>query len=194
MDGSGGSDRLGRIARLVGLSVICLALANCASTNVANRASRHSHTVATATISEPTHKLHRFAHSRIFCDQRGCSDRVRVDATAVQNASYASVDYDGKIVGHRPYDCPHSFCGCEASRYVFGKVRPELNLASNWFKFPRTAPAPGMAAVRNHHVMVLMSPAGGNEWLVHDGNSGGGLTREHVMPLYGYVIVNPHGT
>jgi hypothetical protein len=27
--------------------------------------------------------------------------------------------------------------------------------------------------------------------MVHDGNSGGGLTREHVVSIRGYVIVNP---
>jgi hypothetical protein len=79
--------------------------------------------------------------------------------------------------------------------YVFGHSRAELNLASNWRrKFPRTSPAPGMAAVRNHHVFVLMSHAGGNNWLVHDGNSGHGLTREHVRSISGYTVVNPQGT
>lgn len=50
-----------------------------------------------------------------------------------------------------------------------------------------------MAAARNHHVMVLISHVEGNNWLVHDGNSGGGLTREHVISINGYVIVNPRG-
>jgi hypothetical protein len=50
-----------------------------------------------------------------------------------------------------------------------------------------------MAAVRNHHVMVLVSHVEGNNWLVHDGNSGGGLTREHVVSISGYMIVNPRG-
>lgn len=77
---------------------------------------------------------------------------------------------------------------------MFGHIRPELNLASNWIrKFPRTSPAPGMAAARNHHVMVLISHVEANNWLVHDGNSGGGLTREHVISINGYVIVNPRG-
>ena len=115
---------------------------------------------------------------------------MRADVTARE--SYASVDW-GMVVGGRPDGCPHAYCGCEASRYVFGKVRPELNLASNWMRFPRTKPAPGMAAVRNHHVMVLMSHAGGNDWLVHDGNAGYGKTREHVMSISGYVIVDPKG-
>jgi hypothetical protein len=39
-----------------------------------------------------------------------------------------------------------------------------------------------------------MSHVEGNNWLVHDGNSGGGLTREHVRSIKGYVIVNPRGS
>jgi hypothetical protein len=102
---------------------------------------------------------------------------------------------NGSVIGGRPAGCPRSFCGCEASRYVFGEMRPELYLATNWIrKFPRTSPASGMAAVRSGHVMILISPAGGNDWLVHDGNSGGGLTRRHVRSIRGYVIVNPQGS
>jgi len=96
------------------------------------------------------------------------------------------------VISRRPAGCPHAFCGCEASLYLFGRIRPELNLASNWFrKFPRTSAAPGMVAVRNHHVMVLMSHVDGNNWLVHDGNSGGHLTREHARSIAGYAIVDP---
>ena len=55
----------------------------------------------------------------------------------------------------------------------FGHVRADLNLAFNRKrKFPRTSPAPRMAAVGNHHVSVLMSHVDGNKWLVHDGNPG----------------------
>jgi hypothetical protein len=53
--------------------------------------------------------------------------------------------------------------------------------------------APGMAAARSGHVMILMSHVSGSDWLVHDGNSGGGLTREHVRSIRGYVIVDPNG-
>ena len=97
-------------------------------------------------------------------------------------------------IGGRPSGCPHAYCGCEASRFVFGVIKVDLNLAANWIrKFPRTSPAPGMAAARNHHVMVLMSHVGGSNWMVHDGNSGHGLTREHVRSISGYIVVNPHG-
>ena len=147
--------------------------------------------VAATADAKPRHG-HLRGHSPIVCDERGCSDRAA-------QASVASVAMDangnpGPAISRRPDGCPHAFCGCEASLYVFGQIRADLNLASNWArKFPHTSPAPGMAAVRNHHVMVLMSHVEGNNWLVHDGNSGGGLTREHVVSISGYTIVNPRG-
>jgi hypothetical protein len=146
----------------------------------------------------------------IVCNQQGCSDRVMpvetmataARATAARaeapRATRAVIDPNGNstiVVGSRPAGCPHRFCGCEASRYIFGEIRPELNLAANWIrKFPRTSPAPGMAAARSGHVMILISHAGGNDWLVHDGNSGGGLTRDHVMSINRYVIVDPRSS
>jgi len=141
----------------------------------------------TAADAKPRHgQQHRTVARSIDCNERGCSDRV--------NQARVVTDANGSIVGHRPAGCPHAFCGCEASLYLFGHIRADLNLASNWMrKFPRTSPAPGMAAVRNHHVMVLVSPVDGNNWLVHDGNSGGGLTHDHVRSINGYVIVNPRG-
>ncbi len=188
MRGSGVGGQVSFVARLVGLGIVCLVLGNCASSNTARL--DHSSRVAVAANAKSR------AHGRvglIECNERGCSDRTKPGTVTTASASYASLD-DGNVVGARPDGCPHSFCGCEASRYVFGKVHPELNLASNWMRFPRSSPASGMAAVRNHHVMVLISHAGGNDWLVHDGNSGGGLTRNHVRSIRGYAIVNPNGT
>lgn len=98
---------------------------------------------------------------------------------------------DTRIVGGRPGGCPHAFCGCEASLYKFGRIIPELNLAANWRRFPRTAPAPGMAAVRSGHVMILQQHVDGNVWYVHDGNSGGHVTREHPRSIAGYTIHDP---
>jgi len=105
----------------------------------------------------------------------------------------AMVPSNEHIVGARPAGCPNRFCGCEASLYKFGRIIPELNLASNWRRFPRAAPAPGMAAVRSGHVMILESQVAGNVWTVHDGNSGGHVTREHARSLAGYTIVDPNG-
>jgi hypothetical protein len=148
----------------------------------------------------PRH-AHRAPPAVIVCNERGCSDRATPSeppaAPPRAHRRRTQLDANGNavILGGRPPGCPHEFCGCEASIYLFGHMRRELNLASNWIKhFPRSAAAPGMAAVRNHHVMVLMRHVDGDEWLVHDGNSGHGLTREHVRSIRGYVIVDPQAT
>jgi hypothetical protein len=98
---------------------------------------------------------------------------------------------DEHVVSGRPAGCPRAFCGCEASLYRFGRILPQLNLASNWRRFPRAAAASGMAAVRSGHVMILKSHIEGNIWSVHDGNSGGHVTREHARSIAGYTIVDP---
>ncbi|MCK1394071.1 hypothetical protein [Bradyrhizobium sp. 1] len=98
-----------------------------------------------------------------------------------------------RVVGGRPAGCPSSFCGCGAALRVFGRVVPELNLASNWLRFPRTAPAPGMVAARHGHVFVLEQHLGGDTWMAYDANSGGHATRMHARSLRGYTVVNPRG-
>lgn len=97
------------------------------------------------------------------------------------------------ILGGRPMGCPSRFCGCGASLHIFGRIIPSLNLAANWLRFPRTAPAPNMVAARRGHVFVLKSHIAGNTWLVHDSNSGGRRTRLHPRSIVGFAIVNPHG-
>lgn len=97
----------------------------------------------------------------------------------------------GTIVDHPP-GCPRrAFCGCGAAVRLFGSPVRSLWLAAAWFKFPRTAPAPGTVAVRRHHVFVLESHLGGSTWLAYDANSGGHRTRLHARSIAGYVIVNP---
>jgi len=98
-----------------------------------------------------------------------------------------------QIVSHPP-GCPsRAFCGCGAAVRVFGAPVRSLWLAANWFRFPRTAPAAGMVAVRRHHVFVLEQHLGGTRWLAYDANSGRRLTRIHARSIAGYVIVNPRG-
>jgi len=98
---------------------------------------------------------------------------------------------DGTIVSH-PSGCPHvAFCGCGVSVKVFGHPVRELYLASNWFRFPRSAPGAGMVAVRNHHVMYIESVDGNGNATVYDPNSGGHQTRIHLVSLQGYRIVDP---
>ena len=107
---------------------------------------------------------------------------------------HKAVSQPGQVVAH-PEGCPHvAFCGCGASIRIFGhSVRP-LWLAANWFRFPRAAPAPGMAAVRPHHVMVLEADLGSGVWQVYDANSGGHATRIHARSIAGWTIVNPQGS
>lgn len=115
-------------------------------------------------------------------------------AEARHHPHYRTSSYDrGSIVSH-PAGCPASlFCGCGAAVRVFGQARRDLFTARAWFRFPRTAPAPGMVAVRAHHVWVLESQVSGNTWVGYDANSGGHQTRIHARSLAGYVVVNPHG-
>ena len=92
--------------------------------------------------AKPRHKLQR---QTISCDMRGCSDQASQARAARADANVTVDANGGAVVNRRPQGCPHAFCGCEASLYLFGEIRPELNLASNWVrKFPRTSPAPGM--------------------------------------------------
>ena len=100
---------------------------------------------------------------------------------------------EAQIISH-PSGCPRrAFCGCGAAVEVFGSPIRSLWLAANWFKFPRTYPSPGMAAVRRHHVFVLRQHVTGNVWMVYDANSGRHQTRIHTRYLSGYVVVNPRG-
>jgi hypothetical protein len=114
-----------------------------------------------------------------------------VDATG--NRAYAMADA-AQIIGSRPSDCPHRYCGCGLRKYL-GLEDKRLNLASNWARlFPReSGPRAGLAAVRSGHVMYIEGSAGNGQWLVRDYNSGGGLSRVHVRDVRGYVFVNPHG-
>lgn len=91
-----------------------------------------------------------------------------------------------------PIGCPsRAFCGCGASVRVFGHSVRALWPAAAWLRYPRAAPAPGMAAARRHHVMVLESHLSGSTWLVYDANSGHGGTRVHARSIAGYSIVDP---
>jgi hypothetical protein len=148
MGGFGGTGQLSNSLRLLGLVAVCLALANCANGNIFNRVDPTP--IANATTADAEHAQHQIGNA---------------DRAAIQYVPGISNGHP-IVVGARPGECPRSFCGCEASLYLFGHVRPDLNLASNWMrKFPPTSPAPGMAAVRDHHVFVLMSHVAGSNWL-----------------------------
>jgi hypothetical protein len=110
------------------------------------------------------------------------------------------VTYEGSVVGGRPAECNIRirgrlipYCGCAVSLKTFGRVIPELMLASNWRKFPRASPAPGMVAYRSGHVFYIMSVVDSRTVVAYDPNSGGGLTRLHTVSLSRYRVVNPNG-
>jgi len=136
--------------------------------------------------AHPHHHLTRIQHLR-------GAMAMAPGMTMMTSPGMTTMTSNERVVGGRPAGCPNAFCGCEASLYKFGRVIPELNLASNWRRFPRAAPAPGMAAVRSGHVMILEQQVAGNVWTVHDGNSGGHVPREHARSLAGYTIVDPSG-
>jgi hypothetical protein len=93
-----------------------------------------------------------------------------------------------------PSGCPaRAFCGCGVSLEVYGRPIKELFLAANWYKFPRTSPAPNTVGVARHHVFVLKQHISGSIWMVYDANAGRHLTLLHPRSISGYTIVNPHG-
>ena len=98
-----------------------------------------------------------------------------------------------EIVSH-PLGCPTvSFCGCGAAVEVFGRPIRDLWLAANWFRFPPAAPAPGMVAVRQHHVFVIRQVLGNGRVIAFDPNSGHHVTQIHEVSLAGYSVRNPRG-
>jgi hypothetical protein len=99
----------------------------------------------------------------------------------------------GEIIQH-PAGCPvRLFCGCGASIEVFGHSVRDLWLVSNWYRFPRAAPAAGMAVLwGTHHVAVIRQYFGDGTALLYDANSGKGLTRVHRIRIAGLAVVDPH--
>jgi len=103
-----------------------------------------------------------------------------------------AVAYTSSVIGGRPAGCPYQYCGCYTSLQVFGRIIPSLNLARNWYQFPRTHHAAGMAEViGNHHVRYIEADLGGGRYRFRDGNSGRHLTRIVEGPPRG-IAVNPH--
>lgn len=188
----------------IAATVLVLATATAFATTNAHAKHYHHHHYAHHHYRKHVETGERVFYSKPAYEDVADADQRYLHASLSGYKAYASYtpehriklrSYDREnVIGGRPAGCPYAFCGCEASRYVFGRIIPSLNLAANWIReFPRTSPAPGMAAARNHHVMVLISHVDGSNWLVHDGNSGHHLTREHVRSIVGYVIVDPHG-
>jgi len=124
------------------------------------------------------------------------SRRTKSDAVRLLYASHKRTRElargDTQIVPH-PAGCPsRAFCGCGTAVKIFGAPIRSLWLAANWFRFPRAEPAPGMVAVRQHHVFAILRVIDSRHVLAYDANSGGHLTRIHPVSLQGYSVRNPH--
>ena len=137
----------------------------------------------------------------IACNKLGCSDgrmhRPRTLASSIRRHPIrrnARMDANGNavtVIGGRPAGCPHAYCGCGLRKYL-GLSDKRLNLAWNWARlFPRTQARAGAAAVRRHHVMLLVRQVSGSRWIVRDYNSGKGLSRIHERDVSGYIFVDP---
>lgn len=132
------------------------------------------------------HAGHQPRHRRVAAYRR--HHEAREAHRAIRGSSV------GESYLSHPAGCPaRAFCGCGAAVEVFGRAVRSLWLAANWYQFPRSAPAPGMVAVRRHHVFVLRELIGGAVWLTADYNSGGHRSRLHARSVAGYTIVNPRG-
>lgn len=158
--------------------------------------------LAFVTHADAKPKHHRVKHVAvaahvIVCNQQGCSDAPGSGGGGerVKAVRYSRTDSNGntEIIGGRPEGCPHRYCGCGLRKYL-GIADKRLDLAWNWAKlFPREpGPRAGLAAVRHGHVMYIEASAGDGQWLIRDYNSGGGLSRLHVVSVRGFVFVNPH--
>ena len=114
---------------------------------------------------------------------------------------YGSVVVRRAITGERvtllphPPGCPRTaFCGCGTALHIFGRPIRDLWLAANWFRFPPARPAPGMVAVRAHHVFAILRVIRPGVVLAYDPNSGGHQTRIHPRSLAGYSVRNPNSS
>ncbi len=170
-------------------TVILAALALVCVTSIAEARPRHHH--ASVIVADPGCNI-IFPCEGVQPSKRGQRIAEAVGFGVAQNV----YKEQGRVIGGRPSGCPHRFCGCGASIYLFGKIIPSLNLAANWLRFrhvPHSMAQPRMAAARRGHVMVLVRQIEGNIWLVHDSNSGGGRTRLHTRSIAGFTVVDPSG-
>lgn len=155
---------------------------------------RHSPTpsfgvnVAANPVQKQRHHHAVRSHKRIAV---GALDRPRSRSLVRARHQEYSPGRAASIQPH-PQGCPsRAFCGCGTSIHIFGKNIRELWLARNWFRFPPATPAPGMVAVRRHHVFAILKVLDRSRVIAYDPNSGQHKTRIHVRSLAGYSVRNP---
>lgn len=180
------------------IALFAAALTTIVSTSAQAKVHHRHHAARTQTVSLPVNACEYGNDGRVKCGvatQRVVRPKGRTDyavRTTTPPSEWWQHTSEG-IVSH-PDGCPRSaFCGCGASVRLFGHPVRDLYLASNWFRFPHASPAPGMVAVRNHHVFVIEAVNGDGTVVAYDANSGGHQTRIHTVSLSGYSVRDPHG-
>lgn len=114
------------------------------------------------------------------------ASRSQAEPAVTRNASQQEVKAPhyafggGEIIQH-PAGCPvRLFCGCGASIEVFGHSIRDLWLVSNWYRFPRAAPAAGMAVLwGTRHVAVIRQYFGDGTAMLYDREQ---RQRAHAAP------------
>lgn len=130
-----------------------------------------------------------------FCGDRYCASGQAGMVNPEQPGRVTRQRFDGQIVAH-PTGCPATrFCGCGAAIYVFGRNVRDLWPVSSWRRFPHASPGPGMAAVWDSHVAIIIEAHGDGTATMYDANTSVGrvkhLTLIHRRPLAGASIRNP---
>jgi hypothetical protein len=145
---------------------------------------------AFSSLAEAKHRHHKhhFHHHRHVARQVVVQSTFGFFTPVVRTAEFV-----GRHVLPHPAGCPaRAFCACGAAVEHFGRPIRSLWTASSWYRFHRAAPAPGMAAVRPHHVFTLVSHYQGDVWYVKDYNTGHHLSLLHLRSIRGFTIVDPH--
>lgn len=80
-------------------------------------------------------------------------------------------------------------CGCTASMIVFGHILDGLPAVSSWFRFPRTSPAVGVAAIWPGRHVEIVSAVNGDGTVDTQGSVGW----RHVATSR-LIFVDPRGS
>lgn len=172
------------MTRLIVALLLCLFAADAAQARH-HHDDRRQHRAWTAPAHSKLHRATERGYAHLHRYRQHYASRRHHGGAVAQVAAVQELAH--------PSGCPSSnFCGCGASIEVFGHSVRDLWLAANWFRFPSVQAAPGMVAVRSHHVMVIRSVVGPGVALVYDANSGHHRTQVHTVSLAGYSIRNPH--
>ena len=159
-----------------------------AITSSAEARHRHPHNTVLSHTNAQQCEYDNFGKVKCGFSPITASTAFKTDKIGISQA----VDYVERIVSN-PTGCPRTqFCGCGASVRIFGHPVRDLYLAANWFRFAHASPAPGMVAVRSHHVFVIEQVNGDGTVVAYDANSGGHATRIHTVSLSGYSVRDPH--